>query len=156
MPHTDRRRIRDEDLDPSLTEVSRKVIGAAIEVHMTLGPGHDASVYESALLVELDDAGVPYEREHRVPVSYKGRSVGEIDIGLFVNKRFAVRVLAAPREVDGSDRTRMRAGLRAADLELGLVINFAQRRLKDGLVRVLNPDKLNLDDGGDDGGEDDA
>ena len=52
-------------------------------------------------------------------------------------------IMAEPREISGYDRTRLRAQLRAADVVLGLVINFAGRRLKDGLVRVLNPDKLN-------------
>ncbi|MEC9373102.1 MAG: hypothetical protein VYC34_04630, partial [Planctomycetota bacterium] len=60
-----------------------------------------------------------------------------------VNDRFAVELMAEHREITGFDRTRLRAQLRAADLELGLLINFAERRLKDGLVRVLNPDKLN-------------
>ncbi len=51
--------------------------------------------------------------------------------------------MAEQREVRPHERTALRAELRAADLELGLVINFGERRLKDGLVRVLNPDKLN-------------
>ena len=61
-----------------------------------------------------------------------------------------------PREIDGLDRTTLRAQLRAADLELGLIINFGERRLKDGLVRVLNPDKLNAvrDDQHGDGDDD--
>jgi len=144
MPHTERRRVRDEDLDPTLTEVSRKVIGAAIEVHMALGPGFGVEVYENALLMDLDEAGVAYQREHTVPVQYKGKTVGEVNLGLTVNERFAVHLMAEPRDIDGPDRTRMRSRLRAADLELGLIINFAQRRLKDGLVRVLNPDKINI------------
>lgn len=157
MPHTERRSVRTEDLDPQLTEVSRKVIGAAIEVHKALGPGFDLTVYEKALGVELDGEGVPYKLHHTAPVTYKGQQVGEVDLGMYVNDRFVVRLMAERREIDGLDRTTLRAQLRAADLELGLIINFAERRLKDGLVRVLNPDKLNLDDGGsDEGGEDDS
>ncbi|MFG0275342.1 MAG: GxxExxY protein [Phycisphaerales bacterium] len=151
MPNTERRSVRTEDLDPQLTEVSRKVIGSAIEVHKSLGPGFDLSVYEKALGIELEKEGVSFALRHRVPVAYKGEPVGEVELGMYVNDRFAVQLMAERREIDGLDRTALRAQLRAADLELGLIINFAERRLKDGLVRVLNPDKLNL--GSDDEGD---
>lgn len=147
MSMTHRKTTRTEDLDPELTEVSRKVIGAAIEVHRAIGPGFAESVYAGALTAELDELGVPYERDHVFSVSYKGKQVGEGRFDLFVNERFVVDLRAEHREIDGLDRTALRAQLRAADLELGLIINFGERRLKDGLVRVLNPDKL--------GGQDD-
>ncbi|TVQ64740.1 MAG: GxxExxY protein [Phycisphaerales bacterium] len=132
-----------EDLDPQLTDVSRQVIGFAIEAHKSLGPGFDRDVYEKALTLELDEAGIGYKLNHSVPIHYKEKPVGAHNVGLLVDGRFAVEVMAVPREIDGLDRTRLRAQLRAADLELGLIINFGERRLKDGLVRVLNPDKLN-------------
>lgn len=156
--HQQRRATPLEDLDPALTEVSRKVIGAAIDVHKALGPGFAKSVYERALCMELDGQGVPYKLDHPAPVTYKGTKVGEHTINMYVNDRFAVELLAEHRLIDGFDRTRLRAQLRAADLELGLIINFGERRLKDGLVRVLNPDKLNAmrGDSGYDDGYDDA
>lgn len=147
-----------EDLDPQLTEVSRKVIGFAIDVHKALGPGFEQPIYEKALTLELDQAGVRYRLHHPVPVRYKGQDVGTHALGLFVDDRFVVEVMAVGREIDGLDRTKLRAQLRAADLELGLIINFGERRLKDGLVRVLNPDKLNAmrgEHGGAAGGYDD-
>lgn len=150
MSTMQRRTVRTEDLDPELTAVSRKVIGSAIEVHKALGPGFSREVYENALTSELDLEDITYQRAHPVQVRYKGKVVGEHEIGLYVNDRFVVEVMAEPREIDGLDRTRLRAQLRAADLELGLIINFAERRLKDGLVRVLNPDKLNEMQGGHD------
>lgn len=137
-----RKAVPTESLDPALTEVSRQVIGASIEIHKTLGPGFDRSVYVGALTSELEAAGIPYAVDHKFPVRYKGREVGQATIGLYVNNRFAVEPMAEHREIDGLDRTVLRAKLRAADLELGLIINFGERRLKDGLVRVLNPDKL--------------
>ncbi len=144
-----------EDLDPQLTNVSRQVIGFAIEIHKALGPGFDQGIYEKALTLELDKAGIKHRLHHAVPVKYHGQTVGEHKLGLFVDDRFVVEVMAVGREIDGLDRTRLRAQLRAADLELGLIINFGERRLKDGLVRVLNPDKLNAMRGGAPGGEDD-
>lgn len=135
--------LRNEELDPELTEVSRKVIGCAIEIHTALGPGFSRESYEQALSLELNEEGVSHQTAHTFPLDYKGTNIGEHRVGLYVNDRFVVIVLAEDREVSGFDRTALRAQLRAADLELGLIINFHRRRLKDGgLVRVLNPDKL--------------
>jgi GxxExxY protein len=131
------------DLDPALTEVSRKVIGAAIEVHKALGPGFDGSVYVEALKVELDAAGVKYKADHPVAVTYKGRQVGTRRADLVVEDRFVADLMAQRGEIGGAERASLRALLRVLDMELGLIINFAERRLKDGLVRVLNPDKIN-------------
>lgn len=142
--HTNRRpAVPLEALDPTLTDVSRRVIGFAIEVHKTLGPGFTKEVYGAALAHELKKADIAHKLKAKAPVMYDGVSVGELTLDLTVNDRFAVTIMDEPREIDGLDRTTLRAQLRAADLELGLIINFGERRLKDGLVRVLNPDKLN-------------
>jgi len=143
MTTQQRRAIPTEELDPELTSVSREVIGAAIEVHKALGPGFTAEVYKNALAQELNTIGVAFQRDHPFPIDYKGATVGELTFDYYVNERFALQVCAEHREIDGLDRASLRAGLRAADLELGLIVNFGERRLKDGLVRVLNPDKLN-------------
>jgi len=135
--------LRNEELDPALTEVSRSVIGCAIEIHKAIGPGFDRNIYENALSAELDAEGVNHKLSHSFTVTYRERNVGEHRVSLFVDERFVVQVLAEDREIDGFDRSALRSQLRAADLELGLIINFHRRRLKDGgLVRVLNPDKL--------------
>lgn len=148
--------LTNEELDPALTEVSRKVIGCAIEIHKALGPGFDLTVYENALSQELTAAGVKHSLGHIFPVRYNGREVGTMRVSLFVDDRFVVQVLAVEDEVSGFDRTALRSQLRAADLELGLIINFARRRLKDGgLVRVLNPDKLDALRGSDEDAHDD-
>jgi GxxExxY protein len=131
------------ELDPALTEVSRKVIGCAIEVHMELGPGYDESVYLNALKVELEREGVAYKVAHPFDVYFDEHVVGTTIADLWVADRFIVEVMARPGEIGGYERAALRAQLRAADVELGLIINFGERRLKDGLVRVLNPDKLN-------------
>lgn len=148
------------DLDPALTEVSRKVIGAAIEVHKALGPGFERSVYVEALRMELDAAGVKYKADHPVPVMYKGKQVGTRKADLIVEDRFVAELAASRGEIGGAERAGLRALLKVLDMELGLIINFAERRLKDGLVRVLNAEKLNAmrpaqGDGGGEGEFDD-
>lgn len=130
------------DLDPALTSVSHTVIGCARDVHMALGPGYEAAVYNQALRQEMTARGVTFASGHAFEVKYKGQVVGKATTDLFVAGRFLVAVLAKPGDVGSQERAQMRAALKAGDLELGLIINFAGRLLKDGLVRVLNPDKI--------------
>ena len=134
------------DLDPALTEVSRKLIGCAIEVHKGLGPGFEREVYLSALETELNAQGVQYTANREYPIYYRGKQVGARKAHLVIEQRFVVDLYAHRGEIGSGERSAMRALLKAADMELGLIINFAERRLKDGLVRVLNPDKLNIKD----------
>jgi len=134
--------LKDDELDPTLSDVSRTVIGCAIEIHKALGPGFDRSVYEKALGVELGTHSVNHKVGHEFPLEHKGQKIGVHRVSLYVDERFAVQVLAEDRDVSGFDRDAMRAQLRAAGLDLGLIINFNRRRLRDGLVRVLNPDRI--------------
>lgn len=143
----DRRGIPLSDLDPTTTEASRKVIGASIDVHRTLGPGFDRSAYFGALRSELDALGVKYAVDHNFAVMYKDKKVGEIASDLFVENLFLVKISATPGPVGTPERMSLRAQLKAANLELGLIINFAERRLKDGLVRVVNIDKIRAERG---------
>ena len=144
-----RRGVPLSDLDPALTEVSRKVIGASIEVHKTLGPGYPREIYVGALCNEMRHENVKYEANKAFDVEYEDEVVGQVHADLFIEDKFIVRVMAEHTEIGTQPRAELRAQLRAADLDLGLILNFGERRMKDGLVRVLNPDKLNaLRDGG--------
>jgi GxxExxY protein len=142
-PRTGRRSMPLSELDPELTAISHKVIGLATEVHMAIGPGYADTVYQEAMAIALEDADIAYKSNHEIEVEFDGHKVGTTHADLFIDEQFILDIMAEPREISGYDRTRLRAQLRAADVVLGLVINFAGRRLKDGLVRVLNPDKLN-------------
>lgn len=138
-----RRGIPLSELDPTLTSISHKVIGCARDVHMALGGGYDESVYMTALQQEMRAQGINFKSNHSIPVKYKDQVVGHSICDLLIEDRFIVDVMAAYRDVSGSERSTLRAQLKSADLELGLIINFAGRLLKDGLVRVLNVDKIN-------------
>ncbi|MEO1008403.1 MAG: GxxExxY protein [Planctomycetota bacterium] len=129
-------------LDPELTDISRRVIGCAIEVHKTLGPGYPIELYSKALQAELDNAGIDHVADRKIDVEYGGTLIGQVAASLFVEDRFIVDLVSRPGDVGTGERLQTRAKLRSLELELGLIINFAQRRLKDGLVRVLNPDQL--------------
>jgi len=128
-------------------------------VHKTLGPGYDQAAYLNAMKMELDALGVAYSQGHTINVMYKDRKIGEAKSDLFVDGKFFLEVMARPGQVSTFERLALRAKLKAQDMELGLIINFAERRLKDGLVRVVNIDKImkekgiTLDEGEDQDGE---
>lgn len=132
------------ELDPALTETSHRVIGCARDIHVALGPGYDKETYLTAMKAELADADIEFKSEHSVDVQYREQVVGSVVLDLLIADRFIVEVMGEPLQIGSFERSALRAKLKAADLELGLIINFSGRLLKDGLVRVLNPDKLGL------------
>ena len=64
--------------------LTERIIGCAIEVHRVLGPGLLESAYEEALCVELEEAKLAYQRQLPVPITYKGRTLGEYRLDLLV------------------------------------------------------------------------
>jgi GxxExxY protein len=104
--------------------LTSEVIGAAIEVHRDLGPGFLESVYENALCIELQRRGVPYERQIEVPVLYRGEEVGLHRLDLLVSERIVVELKAVKR-FDDIHFVVVRSYLRAAQLDHGLLFNFA-------------------------------
>ena len=129
-------------LDPNLTGFSHKVIGMATEIHTVLGPGYDEATYMTALKNEMTAQGVRFVQNHSFDVKFKDQIVGTSTIDLFIEDQFLVSVVARPGDIGGGERAVLRAQLKAADLVLGLIVSFGGRRLKDGLVRVLNVEKL--------------
>jgi len=143
----ERRGIPLSELPTELTESSRKLIGIAIDVHKTLGPGYSRDVYLAAVRSELDGMGIAYKAGHTIPVMYKGHQLGTTTADFYIEDKFLVEIMARHGEVDTGERMGLRSRLKAANLDLGLIVNFAEKRLKDGLVRVLNVDKINADRG---------
>lgn len=77
-----------------LDQLAHTVIGAAIGVHRALGPGYIESVYEEAICVEMDFQSVPYQRQYKIAVQYRGHSVGEGRLDLLVAKMLPVELKA--------------------------------------------------------------
>jgi GxxExxY protein len=67
-----------------LSDITEVVIGCAIEVHRQLGPGLLEASYESALCIEMDEAGLSYQRQTVIPAVYKGRKIGEYRLDVLV------------------------------------------------------------------------
>jgi GxxExxY protein len=107
------------------------IIGAAIEVHRALGPGFPESVYEQALCVELRTRSIPYTRQAKINVHYKGELVGSGRIDLLIKDSIIVE-LKAVDAISPIHITQVLSYLRMTQYDLGLIINFNVRVLKDG------------------------
>lgn len=123
----------------TLNELTGEIIGAAIEVHRELGgPGLLEDIYEAALACELDLRGVPTKRQVALPVVYKGQRVKRPHIiDLLVDDKVVVEVKAVERHSPIFE-TQLLTYLRLSKLNLGLVINFGERHVRQGIRRVVN------------------
>jgi GxxExxY protein len=126
-------------LDAKAHELAPRLIGAAIEVHKHFGPGLIESVYEWALIRELDLQGLSCQTQDYVQVRYKD-AVRQHDL------KFDVLVEGClPVEVKAVDgvlpihKAQLMTYLKLWDLPLGLLINFHEMRLADGVTRLFVP-----------------
>jgi GxxExxY protein len=119
--------------------LSKIIVDAAIEVHRTLGgPGLLESVYEEALAWELTHRGLTIERQKQVPIVYKGHTLATpLRLDLLVNGLVIVECKATT-QYNPIFEVQLLTYLRLTGLKLGLVINFGERLVKDGIHRVVN------------------
>jgi GxxExxY protein len=120
-------------------ELSKIIIICAIEVHRTLGgPGLLESVYEEASVFELTQRNIPVERQLPVPINYKGHQLATpFRFDLKVGGLVLVEIKAT-NDYHPIFEAQILTYLRLTGLKLGLVLNFGERHVKDGLHRVVN------------------
>lgn len=120
-------------------EISRVVVQSAIEVHRTLGgPGLLESVYEEALAWELDNAGLAVQRQVFVPIRYKDQTLSTpLRIDLIIGDKVVVECKATSKYNTVFEAQTL-TYLRLTGMKLGLVINFGERVVKNGIHRVVN------------------
>lgn len=121
--------------DADLDKLSQRVIGAAIEVHRQAGPGFAESVYEEALVHEVELRNIPHSRQHRVNVIYKDRTVGEGVLDLLIEEKLVIE-LKSVETLTPLFTGQVVSYLRAMKLSRGLLINFNVELLKQGLKRA--------------------
>ncbi len=117
--------------------LARRVIGAAIEVHRILGPGLLESIYEEALCIELDRAGIPFERQVAVKVRYKQREIGQARLDLLVDRQLIVE-LKTVEAIAPVHLAQVLSYLKIKRLGLGLLLNFNVANLPQGVRRVIH------------------
>lgn len=120
-------------------EISKIIVDSAIEVHKTLGgPGLLESVYEESLAWELSSRGLKIERQLEVPIKYKGNLLTTpLKLDLLVENLVIIEVKAVINYNDIFE-TQTLTYLRLMNLKLGLVVNFGNKRVANGIHRVVN------------------
>jgi len=119
--------------------LSRIVVECAISVHRTLGgPGLLEHVYEEALAWELNQRGLYVDRQYSVPIVYKGQQIGTpLRLDMLVENLVIIEVKATA-EYNPIFEAQTLTYLRLTNLRLGMVVNFGERYVRDGIHRVVN------------------
>ena len=119
-------------------ELSNKIVGAAIEVHRSLGPGLLESTYEECLCHELSLNNIPFERQAQMPVIYKGiRLDCGYRVDIIVDKKVILE-LKSVTEVQPIHKAQLLTYLKLSGLKLGMLLNFNVQLMKDGINRFVN------------------
>lgn len=122
----------------ALNKLTERIIGAAMKVHSTLGPGLLESAYEACLAYELANLGLAVERQKKQPVVYGDLKLEEgYRLDLVVEGRVVVELKALSAVTD-VHKAQLLSYLRLSKCEVGLLINFHVPHLRDGIHRVIN------------------
>lgn len=125
------------ELPDSINDLTREIIGAAMEVHDVLGPGLLERLYEHALAHELKSRDLVVSCQHSVPASYKSTPIGNLVLDMVINNCVVVELKSCEKVAD-AHLAQLVSYLRIAGLPVGLLINFHETRLKDGIHRRIN------------------
>jgi GxxExxY protein len=121
-----------------INKLSSKVIGAAIEVHKTLGPGLLESAHEECLCHELSLQGLSFERQKPLAVTYKEKL---LDCGyrldIVVEKKIILE-LKSCEKIEPIHKAQLLTYLRLSGINLGLILNFNVPVMRNGIARVVN------------------
>ncbi len=116
-------------------KLTEKIIGCAIEVHRTLGPGLMESTYENCLAHELFLNNIAFQKQLSIPVNYKGKN---LDCGYRIDLLIETQViieLKSIKKITAIDAAQILTYMKLAKIKTGLLINFNVNRLVDGIKR---------------------
>ena len=119
--------------------LSNRIVGAAIEVHRELGgPGLLEAVYEEALTYELKEIGLDVQRQKNLPIIYKGIELEKrFVLDLLVENKVVIEIKAVEK-FNSVYASQLLTYLRLGGYRLGMLLNFGNTYLKDGIHRVVN------------------
>ena len=125
-----------------LNQLSSQVIKAAINVHTALGPGLLESVYQKCMAIELDALGLKCETEVQLPVIYRDKIITDdgFRIDILVEDTLVVE-LKSVELVKSVHKKQLLTYLRLSKKQLGLLINFNEPLVRDGITRIINQTK---------------
>jgi len=134
--------MRHTDVEKELNDLSVRIIGAGLAVHSELGPGLLESTYEACLQHELTLRGLEAVRQVPIAISYKGLRVETAyRVDLLVNDRVVIEIKSVEALASVFD-AQILTYLRLGRFPLGLMLNFNEQHLKDGIRRFVNSHRL--------------
>ena len=120
------------------SDLTGKIIGAAMEVHKFLGNGFQEVIYQRALAIELGKEGLSFAREQEMQIEYKGIDIGTRRVDFFVEDKVMVEIKAVIKLEDVHLAQAINY-LEAYNLEIGLLINFGAKSMEfKRLMRKLS------------------
>ena len=118
--------------------LGNQVFTAALEVHKNLGPGLLETVYEFAMVKELELREIPVQYQAKIPISYKGFEIGkDFLVDILVEKEVLVEVKSCENGLRPVHKAQLLSFLKLADKRLGFLINFNASLLKEGFERIV-------------------
>ena len=120
-----------------IDKLTKRIIGAAIEVHKILGPGLLESIYEEALCYELELRGLDVQRQVEIDVLYKGKIIKGQRLDILVNNEVIIE-LKSVSILPEVAMAQTLSYLKATNLKRTLLINFGEKKLIDGIKRISN------------------
>jgi GxxExxY protein len=126
----------DQYIPERINRLSRDVIGAAIEVHRTMGPGYLEAAYEAAMAIELGLRTIPFQRQVPQQIAYKGQPITTNWLDLVIDTQLVVE-LKAVEAIHRVHRAQLLSYMKAGGFPLGLLVNFNVPRLVEGVSRVV-------------------
>ena len=124
------------EYDMLFQDLTGKIIGCCIEVHRELGPGFLEGIYESALAIELFQQGVKFQRQVPLPITYKGKDIGEYRMDLLVENTAVVELKSTER-LDPVFDAQVLSYMKMGGYRVGLLINFNSVMLTKGVKRFI-------------------
>jgi GxxExxY protein len=121
------------------SDLTRRIVGAAMAVHNGLGPGHAEEVYQKALELEFEAQGIGFESQRPVTICYRGADVGLRFLDFVVEEKVIVEIKTVPR-LGSVHEWQVIAYFAATEYEVALLINFGQAKLQ--WKRLLPPKKI--------------
>jgi GxxExxY protein len=127
-----------DEKDYKYSDITRKIIGAAMKVHSALGNGFQEVIYQRALAIEMTKQGIAFQREMEMPIFYDGQDIGTRRVDFFVEDKIMVE-LKAVTKLEDVHLAQAINYLEAYNMEIGLLLNFGAKSLEfHRLVNSLN------------------
>lgn len=123
-------------VDAETDAVAHRIIGCALAVHRALGPGYLEGIYRRAMYLEFEAQGVAFEAEKAIVVMYRGWPIPGQRVDLVVGGRVLVE-LKAVASLEPAHIAQVLSYLKTTGLRLGLLINFHEMLLENGLRRIV-------------------